>query len=203
MNISSSPDPQNDYTSDPDVLLMLDAQKGHTVSFEALLRKYFTRVLNFAYRYLQSRENAEDIAQETFVRVYRALPSYRPASKFQTWLYTIARNLCLNEIKSHKNKNYSLDALTDRGDDETPAQFRDESSPGPAQEIEKKELMALVVAAVNSLPENQKTAVLLQRFEGLAYEQIADIMGCSTQAVKSLLNRAKENLKDKLSGMPD
>ena len=181
---------------------MLAAQKGHSVSFEILLRKYFTRIFNFSYRNLGSRESAEDIAQETFIRVNRSLASYRPESKFQTWLYVIARNLCLNELRKNKHKMFSLDRLMSSRDDEMPQQFADTTMVNPAQELMNKETLALVMQVIDSLPENQKTAVLLQRFEGFSYEDIAQTMGCSVSAVKSLLNRVKTSLRQKLSDLP-
>ncbi|MCC6758481.1 MAG: sigma-70 family RNA polymerase sigma factor [Candidatus Omnitrophica bacterium] len=199
----NSPDTPKDYSSDPDVLLMLEAQKGNTASFEALLRKYFSRIFNFAYRYLGSRESAEDIAQETFIRVHRSLASYSPQSKFQTWLYVIARNLCLNELRNNKNRAYSLDGMLETEDGEMPAQFADHNAADPANELVNKETLAKLIEVIESLPENQRTAVLLQRFDGLSYDEIAKVLGCSLQAVKSLLNRAKESLKDKLSSLPE
>ena len=182
---------------------MLEAQKGNTASFEALLRKYFSRIFNFAYRYLGSRESAEDIAQETFIRVHRSLASYSPQSKFQTWLYVIARNLCLNELRNNKNRAYSLDGMLETEDGEMPAQFADHNAADPANELVNKETLAKLIEVIESLPENQRTAVLLQRFDGLSYDEIAKVLGCSLQAVKSLLNRAKESLKDKLSSLPE
>lgn len=198
-----SAESHKDYSSDPDVLLMLDAQKGNTASFEALLRKYFSRIFNFAYRYLGSRESAEDIAQETFIRVHRSLAKYSPQSKFQTWIYVIARNLCLNELRNNKHKVYSLDSMLDTEDGEVPAQFADHNAVDPGTELVNKETLKRLIEVIESLPENQRTAVLLQRFEGLSYEEIAEVLGCSLQAVKSLLNRAKESLKNKLASFSD
>lgn len=182
---------------------MLDAQKGNTASFEALLRKYFSRIFNFAYRYLNSRESAEDIAQETFIRVHCSLARYSPQSKFQTWVYVIARNLCLNELRKNKHKAYSLDGMLETQDGDIPTQFADHNAPDPSNELVSKETLAKLLEVIESLPENQRTAVLLQRFEGLSYEEIAKVLDCSLQAVKSLLNRAKESLKNKFSSLPE
>ena len=195
--------PRGDHPSDPDALLMVEAQKGDKASFEALLRKYFSRIFNFLYRALGSREAAEDLTQEVFIRVYRALPSYRHEAKFQTWLYVIARNLAYNELRKNKHKAFSLEnvMMTDEG--EVRHHFADSNAVDPYRELENKETLFLVQQAVNSLPENQKTAVILQRFEGMSYEEIAATLGCSAQAVKSLLNRAKESLKDRLSKIPE
>lgn len=118
---------------------MLEAQKGHAASFEILLRKYFTRIFNFSYRYLGSRESAEDITQETFIRVHRSLASYRPESKFQTWLYVIARNLCLNELRKNKHRAFSLDCLMSSQQGELPGQFADTATVNSSQELMNKE----------------------------------------------------------------
>lgn len=181
---------------------MLEAQKGDTPSFEALLRKYFGRIYNFIYRYLGSRESAEDLTQEVFIRVYKSLPAYKPEAKFQTWLYVIARNLSLNELRNTQNKAFSLDNTMMTEDGEVKAQFADPAAADPFEDLANKESVQLIKQALDSLPENQKAAVILQRFEGLSYDQIAVALGCSTQAIKSLLNRAKETLRDKLSKIP-
>ncbi len=181
---------------------MLEAQKGNKASFETLLRKYFTRIFNFSYRYLGNRESAEDLAQETFIRVHQAIPTYRPTAKFQTWLYVICRNLCLNELRNNKNKPFSMENVLESDDGESKTQFKD-SNPNPYQELASKETLHFIQMTIHGLPENQKTAVILQRFEGFSYEEIAETLGCSVQAVKSLLNRAKETLKEKLSQLPE
>lgn len=190
-----------DYTLDPDVVLLLEAKKGDRASFEALLRKYFGRIFNFNYRFLGSREIAEDLTQEVFLRVYRSLPSYQPQAKFQTWIYTIARNLCLNEVRKNKQRFFSLEDALESQDGEIKGQFGDPSAANPSEELQGKEQGVLIRQAVDSLPENQRTAVILQRYEGLSYDEIAATLGCSVPAVKSLLNRAKESLRTKLAGM--
>ncbi len=197
---NSSPKESSTYLSDPDVVLMLEFQKGDKASFETLMHKYYGRVLNFIYRFTGRQESAEDLTQEVFTKVYLNARSYRPQAKFQTWLFTIARNLSLNELRRAGGKNLSLDATFE--DDEGSAmvhQVEDGNSPGPAQKILEEEKAALIQKAIQELPENQRTAVLLRRYEEFSYEQIAKAMGCSVEAVKSLLNRAKESLRTKLA----
>ncbi|MCK5083475.1 MAG: sigma-70 family RNA polymerase sigma factor, partial [Candidatus Omnitrophica bacterium] len=111
-------DKSNPYLSDPDVRLMLEFQSGNKASFETLMRKYFPRLINFIYRYVSDREAAEDLAQEVFIRIYKSGSSYSPQSKLQTWIFTIARNLSLNELRRNKHRTVSLDATFSSGDGE-------------------------------------------------------------------------------------
>lgn len=163
------------------------------------MHKYYPRLINFIYRYLGSREAAEDLTQEVFIRVYKSASSYRPQSKFQTWIFTIARNLSLNELRRHKHKTVSLDETFSSNDGEMKRQVEDSSTARSDQEMLSRERSAAVRAAINGLSENQRVAVLLRRYEQFSYEEIAQTMGVSVKAVKSLLNRAKEGLKIKLA----
>lgn len=182
---------------------MLDFQKGNPASFEFLMHKYYKRIFNFVYRFVGSREAAEDLTQEVFLKVYKAAPGYQPQSKFQTWAYTIARNLSLNELRRAGRKNISLDETVNFKDGETSRQVEDPSVVHPAQTMEAEETRRMVQEAIASLPENQRMAVILRRYENMSYEEIAQTIGMSVEAVKSLLNRAKENLKDRLTGSGD
>ncbi len=193
-------DRSNPYLSDPDVRLMLEFQEGNKASFEALMHKYFPRLVNFIYRYVHSREAAEDLAQEVFIRVYKSGPGYKPQSKFQTWVFTIARNLSLNELRRNKHRTVSLDATFSSDEGELRRQVEDPNSASPDEDMLRGEKAAAVKAAIDDLPENQRVAVLLRRYEQFSYEEIARTMNISSKAVKSLLSRAKESLKNKLSG---
>jgi len=197
---STHPNDSNPYLSDPDVLLMLDFQKGNRASFENLMHKHYKRILNFIYRFTGIRETAEDLTQEVFIKVYNSGPTYRPKAKFQTWIFTIAKNISLNELRRFKNKPVSLDGTWETEDGEMAPQVEDTRAPSPDQEIIQDEKAVIVKAAIDALPENQRMAVILRRYEDLSYEEIAKTMGCSVKAVKSLLNRAKENLRNKLAG---
>jgi RNA polymerase sigma-70 factor (ECF subfamily) len=185
-------------SADPDIILMLEFQKGNKAAFEALMRKYYRSIYNFIYRFLGNKVSAEDLTQEVFIRVYRHGNTYRPDAKFQTWIYTIARNLSLNELRRGKRKMFSLDAMMTIKDRDVPVQLEDPSSENPYQLVEQKERAHLVQQAIRDLPDSQRMAVILRRYQGLPYEEIAKTMDCSVQAVKSLLNRAKENLKLRL-----
>lgn len=187
-----------DFILDEDVKLMLKFKEGDKAGFEALLDKYQSPIINFIYRFIGDKQEAEDLAQEVFLRVYRSSKSYTPKAKFSTWIYIIAKNLVLNELRRRKtHQASSLDEMVSCEETELPKQI---PSPKPSalMELEIQDLIGAVRNAIGALPENQKTAVILRRYEGFSYAEIAGIMGCSVSAVKSLLNRAKEALKDKL-----
>lgn len=190
---------QMSYASDPDVLLMLEFQKGHRASFENLMRKYYKRVFNFIYRFTGNRESSEDLTQEVFLKVYKSGEGYHPRAKFQTWLYTIAKNTALNELRRLKRPMVSRDAgVALRDGDDAPRQMADTGAEDPAQALLQKERAQAVQEAVGSLPENQRIAVILFRYERMRYEEIARAMGVSVSAVKSLLSRAREGLRQRL-----
>jgi len=190
-----------DYSQDEYVQLMLKFQKGDPASFEKLMVKLYPRVLNFIFRYLGTKESAEDITQDVFIKVYNNAHSYSPKAKLTTWIFTIARNAALNEIRRTKREVFSIDADIKGVDGDRQRQFKDEKAISPDKEILKKERSAIIKKAIDDLPENQRMAVLLRRFEGMSYEEIAQTMDTTEKAVKSLLNRAKESLKIKLSSL--
>lgn len=190
-----------DYNDDPDVQLMLAFQAGDKQAFEKLMTAHFSRVLNFIFRYVGRRDIAEDLTQEVFIRVYKSVGNYQPQSKFSTWLFTIAKNLSLNELRSNKHKMVSMEEMIDTGEDRVKVQFKDERQKTPAQQLLDHEQSQQVRQAIAALPENQRVAVLLRRYEQFSYEEIADVMQVTPKAVKSLLNRAKENLRESLKSL--
>jgi RNA polymerase sigma-70 factor (ECF subfamily) len=192
---------ENPYLSDPDVQRMLEFQGGSKSAFEALMQKYYPRVLNFIYRFLVSREIAEDLTQEVFLRVYKSAPRYKPKSQFQTWLYTIAKNICLNELRKNKDLVTSLDEPIFSANDQMQRQLADPNRAGPYEDLIQKEKATLIRRAINELPENQRMAIILRRYDNFSYAEIAATLNVSDKAVKSLLSRAKVKLKDKLSHM--
>jgi RNA polymerase sigma-70 factor, ECF subfamily len=173
---------------DPDVTLMLRFQKGDAAAFDELVARHQKAVLNIAWRYGGDRSLAEDLAQEIFVKVWKARASYQPAARFSTWLYRIAVNRCLNEIRSRPRQA----ALPVEETIEEPAGAR------PDDDLDRAEIRQAVRRAVDELPANQRMAVILSRFHELPYEEIAEAMSVSLEAVKSLLFRARENLKGAL-----
>jgi RNA polymerase sigma-70 factor (ECF subfamily) len=180
----------SDY-ADPDIELMLRFQEGDEAAFEELVHKHTRGVLNLVFRYLADASRAEDVSQDIFVKVYRARMKYEPKAKFSTWLYRIAVNHCLNEIRARKSQPAVSAPVNDL--------LEQPSGEDPDARISRSELQQAVKSAIDSLPENQRMAVILARYEDMSYDEIAETMGMSLEAVKSVLFRAKENLKQALS----
>jgi RNA polymerase sigma-70 factor, ECF subfamily len=184
---------------DPDAALMLLVKQGDVSAFERLVEKYKQPVLSLVYRMLRDFTEAEDIAQNVFVQVYKSASRYEISSKFSTWLFTIARNLSLNEIRRRsRHPAESIDATHPDNEDQPWHQFEDKKTFTPPESLLQGELENKILEAISELPENQKTALLLCRQGELSYEQIADVVGTSLSATKSLIHRARETLKHKL-----
>ena len=186
-----------------DVQLMLDVKAGDEQSFELLLHRYRTPLVNFLYRMVRSREQAEDLAQEVFIRVYRARDDYVPSAKFTTWLFRIATNLALNSLRDrrHEKLDISMDApvVADAEDgDEKPFQVADKH-PTIEQELVEEARKKMIRHAIEKLPEKQRAAVLLHKYQELDYAEIAKILSCSESALKSLMFRAYETLRVELA----
>jgi len=186
-----------------DVQLMLDVKAGDEQSFELLLQRYRTPLVNFLYRMVRSREQAEDLAQEVFIRVYRAREEYVPSAKFTTWLFRIATNLALNSLRDHRYQKMemSIDApLTAdaEGGDERPFEVADKHAT-VEQDLVEQERKKMIRRAIEKLPEKQRAAVLLHKYQELDYAEIAKILSCSESALKSLLFRAYEVLRVELA----
>lgn len=179
---------------DTDIDLMQRLKAGDTRSFEELLQRHQKRVLNVIYRYLGHATLAEDLVQEVFLRVYKARQSYKPKAKFTTWLYKITANLCLKELEKRRKKTYSLDSGT-----KEPAQYIQSTAASPAETMEQKEVAQVVQDALAELPPKQRMAVVLNKYQGFSYEEIAASMELSTKAIKSLLFRARTSLKERLA----
>ncbi len=191
---------QQTYLADIDVQLMLEFQKGDKVSFEKLMDKYYKRVMNLVYRFVDDKDIAEDLTQDVFIKVYNNAHLYKPKAKFQTWLYQITKNTCLNELRRRKHSAVSLDKTFEVKGNPLKQELADTNSLNPSERIDQKEIALVVKEAIESLPENQRMAVTLRRYEQLSYDDIAQTMNCSLSSVKSLLSRAKLNLKEKLKG---
>lgn len=185
--------------ADPDAALMLRVQRGDMRAFEELMARYQQSVANLLYRSLGDAAEAEDIAQNVFLQVYKSAARYRVSAKFSTWLFTIARNLCLNELRRRtRHPAVSLDAPHPEHEDEAGRPLPDRRAAGPVESTLHAELEAKIQEALNELPENQRTAILLCREQELSYEDIAAVLGCSLTAVKSLIHRGRETLKRRL-----
>jgi RNA polymerase sigma-70 factor (ECF subfamily) len=184
-----------------DVQLMLEVKAGDEQSFELLLRKYRTPLVNFLYRMVRDTAVAEDLAQEVFLRVYRAREQYAPSAKFTTWMFRIATNLALNSVRDnrHRQMEISMDQSVDTGEDELPALEVPDRTPSVEQELVARSRSELIVKAIHRLPEKQRAAVLLHKYQELDYDEIARVLECSESALKSLLFRAYESLRVELA----
>lgn len=184
---------------DPDAALMLRVREGDREAFAGLVEKYKQPVINLLYRTLPDAAEAEDLAQHVFLQVYKSAHRYEVTAKFSTWLFTIARNLCLNEIRRRsRHPAQSLDETFAADEDQPVRQYEDVKTHSPPDTLLHGELEEKISAAIAALPENQRTALLLCRQEELSYEEIAEVLGCSLSATKSLIHRARETLKDRL-----
>jgi RNA polymerase sigma-70 factor (ECF subfamily) len=181
-----------------DVQLMLEVKAGDDTSFELLLQKYRTPLVNFLCRMVRDAATAEDLAQEVFLRVYRARKKYSPSAKFTTWLFRIATNLALNSLRDgrHRQLEVSLDAPAE--EDAAPLEL-----PSPDvradQMLIERDRAERIRRAVLSLPEKQRAAVLLHKYQEMDYAEIAHVLECSESALKSLLFRAYETLRVELA----
>lgn len=184
---------------DPDAALMLRVKQGDLRAFEELVEKYKQPVMNLVYRTLPDAVEAEDLAQHVFLQVYKSAHRYEVSAKFSTWLFTIARNLCLNEIR--RRSRHPADSLDETAPDsaEHPLrQVEDTRAFSPPDLLLQSELETKIERALAELPEKQRTAILLCRAEELSYDEIAAVLGCSVSATKSLIHRGRETLKQKL-----
>lgn len=184
---------------DPDAALMLRVKQGDSGAFAQLVDKYKQPVMNVVYRMLRDATEAEDVAQNVFVQVHKSAHRYEISAKFSTWLFTITRNLCLNEIRRRsRHPAHSMDAPHPEYEDQPLTQFEDKKSFSPPESLLHNELEEKIEAALAELPENQRTAILLCRQDELSYEEIAEVLDCSLSATKSLIHRGRETLKQKL-----
>ena len=185
---------------DPDARLMLQVQDGDESAFEELVERYQNRVLTVLYNALGNREEAEDLTQEVFLRVYRARHGYQPTAKFSTWIFTVTNNLALNARRSRKvRRTVTIDSRESGPLGARPQeQLAQEKSPSASGQLQSSEVAEIVREAVAKLDERQRIAVLLNKFEDLSYAEIAQIMGATPTAVKSLLSRARTNLREML-----
>jgi RNA polymerase sigma-70 factor (ECF subfamily) len=176
---------------------MVAAGRGDRSAFRNLVEKYQGPLTNFLYRAVLDQAEAEDLAQDVFVKIHQASGRYRPEARFSTWLYRIATNVALNALKSKRRRpTDSLDALEEQGGAHQVAAAAEHR---PDRELERDEVIRAVDRALRQLPERQRMAVVLQRFEGLSYEEIGEALSMSVEAVDSMLRRAKATLRNALT----
>lgn len=190
---------QNDVLSDPDVRLMLQVRDGDAAAFEELVLRYQSRLVTVLEHLVGKRGQAEDLAQEVLLRVYRARERYVPGAKFSTWLFTIANNVASNALRSRSRRrevNVTPSPSAASGPNTLDQMALAASGQMPARQLDKAEMREVVRQAIGTLSERQRMAVLLNKFEELSYVDIAAVMDLSPQAIKSLLSRARENLRE-------
>lgn len=187
-----------------DFALIRAFQNGENNAFDGLVMRHKDRVFSLCLRFLGDYYEAEDTAQDIFVRAYKSLKQFRFESSFYTWLYRIAINTCKNKVKSLEYRYRKTDERTDISEESINARHRQnmEDSPGnAASELENKEMMKILQNAINSLPSDQKSSVILRDILGLSYEEITEITGFKLGTLKSRLSRARSNLREKLGDL--
>jgi RNA polymerase sigma-70 factor (ECF subfamily) len=185
--------------SDQDARLMLAFREGSLEAFEELFSRHARAMVSFAYRFVRDRAVAEELAQEVFLRVHDAAWSYRPSARFSTWLYRIATNVCLNEVRRPRFR-VRHDSLDAEGADPGAGPRLDvaDRTPGPEDQVLRVDRFRVLKEALESLPEKQRLAFILNKYAELSYAEVAEVMRTSEKAVKSLIHRAKEGLAAKL-----
>ncbi|MEZ5975754.1 MAG: sigma-70 family RNA polymerase sigma factor [Planctomycetota bacterium] len=189
------PDTQADLGRDH----MLAFQAGDGSAFERLIALYSERAYALFVRFTGRHEGAEDLVQELFLRMWRARDRYEPSARFSTWMYRIAFNLAVNEGERRRNRQgISLEGHGEDGELDR-ERLADERQPDPGQSIEREDVVRQVQEAIAALPENQRMALILARYEELSHQEIGDALGISSKAVKSLVHRARETLRQTLA----
>jgi RNA polymerase sigma-70 factor (ECF subfamily) len=187
---------------DPDIRLMLRVRDDDSTAFADLVERFQHRLVGVMHHIVGNADEAEDLAQEVFLRVYRIRKKYTPKAKFSTWLFTIANNLALNTLRDRKRRPVLPLEVFDSGPlgprpTENAAASRDVP---PAHNLQQQELAGVIRLALDELNERQRVAIVLNKFEDMNYADIADVMGLTTKAVKSLLSRARAKLRETLQG---
>jgi RNA polymerase sigma-70 factor (ECF subfamily) len=188
--------------SESDDELIARCRNGDMSAFDLIVQRYKVPLVNFAYRFVDDQETAEDLAQETFIRIYKNVKRYRrDMAGFRTWMYRIAANLCKNELR---NRNRRLEILVnppmaDWDTDSDPIESASDTSGGPDHQLEEKELQRVLAQAISRLPEKLRAALILRDIEGMPYEEISRIINRPVGTVKSRINRARLMLKDRMA----
>ncbi len=172
------------------------SKNGNIEAFEQLIEPYQKKVFNIALRMMGNQEDASDAAQEVFIKIYKSISGFREESSFNTWVYRIATNVCLDELRKRKRMNVvSTDSLIQLTDGEVNVQVEDKGL-SPDKILEKKELIEEVKEALNHIKHEHKQVIVLRDIQGYSYKEISSIMQCSEGTVKSRINRARNAVKD-------
>lgn len=177
-----------------DIELMMRAKTGDDNAFTELMRRHYKSVMNYIYRFTNNIENSEDLAQEVFLRVYRSVKRYKPEAKFSTWLYKIATNVCLTEVTSKSRvKTVSLEEVQEKTGD-----LKDSNSTTGYDLIYRRDIRDSIFEVLKSFPERERISIILCKYEGLSYDEVAEIIGCTVGAVKTHVHRGRIKLIEKL-----
>lgn len=188
-----------EYAQDPDTQLMMRFAAGDDGAFDAIVAAFQRQVFGIVHRYLGAAANAEDCAQEVFIRLYKMRKSYTPTARLSTLLYRITANLCTNVLRDEtRRRMLPLDAPFGEDDAPLSASLPDTSATTADETLETRERAEIVRAALSRIPDRQRMALVLHRFEGLSYIEIAEALETNVDAVKSLLSRARQSLADEL-----
>lgn len=175
--------------------LIEKAKSGDVEAFEKLIEGCQKKVFNIAFRMIGNYDDASELAQEVFLKAYKSIKNFKGDSLFNTWIYKVTTNVCLDEIRKRKNKKViSLDEDIEYDGSEIKRQIKDET-PGPELTAESNELKKAVNESINVLPEDYKTVIILRDIQGFSYEEISNIINCPEGTVKSRINRARQALK--------
>lgn len=187
-----------DQLTATDEMLFSQVQREDMHAFDMIVSRYKTRLYNCVYRMVNNAENAEDLVQETFLRVYKNRHNYQATSNFSTWIYTIALNLARSELRKRKRRQFfSLNSSTHE-DSNTEGFDLPDTSSGPSEHLEQSELGRAIQKAIDQLPVKYRTVIVLRDVQELSYEQISEILECPTGTVKSRVNRARLRLQEML-----
>jgi RNA polymerase sigma-70 factor, ECF subfamily len=177
---------------------MTRVAQGDEVAFQLLVNRHLAAVLNLVYRFMGDRSQSEDLAQEVFLRIWTAARGYEQRAKFTTWLYSIAAHLCFNELKASRRREWGQFFKTGENLQAYEGEHLSSELPNPEDLLIARERSRQITDALQCLPDNQRMALILKRYDGLSYEEISRILDCSVSAVDSLLVRAKRTLQKKL-----
>ena len=195
VSMSQAPLPEPDAAAQ-DLVWMARVKLGDTEALRALIEAHQHRIIGTVAKMLGDAADAEDIAQQVFIRVWKSAARYEPTAKFTTWLFKITRNLVFNELRRRKrHPAQSLDAVNS---DDRPMQAPDHMVKAPDKALLDEEMQAAIQRAIDELPETQRMAVILRRYDDIPYEEIGEILDLSVPAVKSVLFRARTELREKL-----
>jgi RNA polymerase sigma-70 factor (ECF subfamily) len=188
-----------DFAQMDDAAVMLELRTGNMASFDFLIQKYRKPIIHFMYRMVHNQAVAEELAQEVFLRVYRSRDTYRAEARFSTWLYRIATNLGVNYARDTRHERTASTVYLDETDSETgTTPDVADTTPGAEASLLRRERMNAIRQHVMALPERQRMAVLMHKYEGMDYKQIGEVLKLSESATKSLLFRAYQTLREKL-----